>query len=135
MREDKSSTLTRTLIANNPKTAPEAPTETVFLGKTNQETRLAPTPVNKYDSHKPKLPSSSSTSFPVNHRTSRYVFHELWIDMLSRDVVPLFEDSWILTENIQEKEIAGEMVPRISKSKQEGNFSQRKLKRNSKKKA
>lgn len=38
-------TFTRTLIANNPKTAPEAPTETAFLGKTNHETRFAPTPV------------------------------------------------------------------------------------------
>lgn len=38
-------TFTRTLIVNNPKTAPEAPTETVFLGKISQETRFAPTPV------------------------------------------------------------------------------------------
>ena len=38
-------TFTRTLIVNNPKTAPEAPTETAFLGRTNHETRFAPTPV------------------------------------------------------------------------------------------
>lgn len=38
-------TFTRTLIANKPNTAPEAPTETEFLGRTNQETRFAPAPV------------------------------------------------------------------------------------------
>jgi len=39
--------LTRTLITNNPKTAPEAPEKNEFGGKVNQETMLAPTPVNK----------------------------------------------------------------------------------------
>lgn len=38
-------TLTRTLIAKSPKTAPDAPTEIAFLGRTNQETRFAPAPV------------------------------------------------------------------------------------------
>lgn len=42
---DPSDTFTRTLIANNPNTAPEAPTETAFLGRNNHETRLAPAPV------------------------------------------------------------------------------------------
>lgn len=57
-------TFTRTLIAKSPKTAPEAPTETAFLGRTNQETRFAPAPVRIYESHNAKFPSSSSTSFP-----------------------------------------------------------------------
>ncbi|MFS7913423.1 hypothetical protein Hanom_Chr02g00141611 [Helianthus anomalus] len=38
-------TLTRTLIAKRPNTAPEAPSETAFLGSTSHETRFAPTPV------------------------------------------------------------------------------------------
>lgn len=38
-------TFTRTLIVNNPKTAPDAPTDTAFLGRISQETRFAPTPV------------------------------------------------------------------------------------------
>lgn len=57
--------MTRTLIAKSPKTAPEAPTETALRGRTNHETRFAPAPVRTYETHKPKLPSSSSTSFPV----------------------------------------------------------------------
>lgn len=38
-------TFTRTLIAKSPKTAPEAPTDTAALGRTNHETRFAPAPV------------------------------------------------------------------------------------------
>lgn len=32
-------------MVNKPKTAPEAPTETAFLGKISHETMFAPTPV------------------------------------------------------------------------------------------
>lgn len=58
-------TLTSTLIANKPKTAPDAPIEIAFLGRTSQDTTFAPTPVRMYENHSPKFPSSSSTSFPV----------------------------------------------------------------------
>lgn len=58
-------TFTRTLIAKSPNTAPEAPTDTAALGRTNHDTRFAPAPVRMYETHNAKLPSSSSTSFPV----------------------------------------------------------------------
>lgn len=57
-------TFTRTLTAKSPNTAPDAPTETAFLGSTSHETRFAPAPVRIYESHNAKFPSSSSTSFP-----------------------------------------------------------------------
>lgn len=38
-------TLTKTLIAKRPKTAPEDPRETADRGRTNHETKFAPTPV------------------------------------------------------------------------------------------
>lgn len=52
-------------MAKSPKTAPEAPTETALRGRTNHETMFAPAPVRMYEAHKPKFPSSSSTSLPV----------------------------------------------------------------------
>lgn len=61
-------TFTRTLITNNPKTAPDAPTDTADFGRSNHETRLAPAPARMYEIHNAKFPCSSSTNFPVQEK-------------------------------------------------------------------
>lgn len=91
-------TFTSTLMANNPKTAPEAPTETEFLGKRSHETRFAPAPVRMYENHKAKFPSSSSTSLP-NLTESRVTFQDESKPGIRINVKNL-------TKYIQEEEIA-----------------------------
>mmetsp|Transcript_23874 Transcript_23874/g.52152 ORF Transcript_23874/g.52152 Transcript_23874/m.52152 type:complete len:213 (-) Transcript_23874:420-1058(-) len=92
---------TSTLTANRPKTAPDAPRETVWAtalppkrpspgtaewpGSNRYDARLAPTPVTRYVSHTPAVPSSSSTSFPKMYRKKMLLdrcSHPAWQNVL-----------------------------------------------------
>lgn len=68
--------LTSTLTANNPNTAPDAPREIVACGCNKYDATLAPTAVMMYVNHTPHIPSSSSTILPKTY--SRKVLLDRW---------------------------------------------------------